>query len=96
MFKIAKELYTIGRGSLTYLANCAGISKKVFYSMLDEQQEEGIMDKYPINATSYNTSGNNNTEEKTAGRPVEDNPVNDNTIISKTNGSNNLPSPSDS
>ena len=90
-FKTAKELFTIGRGSLAYLANCAGLSKEVYFAMLDEQLEEGIMDKYPVNATSYNTSGNQ--DDNKGGRPTNDNPTNDNTIKSKTNNSNEQPKP---
>lgn len=92
-FSTAKDLFTIGRGSLAYLANCAGLSKEVYFSMLDEQLEEGVLDKYPVNATSYNTSGNNVSESK-VGRPANDNPTNENTIRSKTNNSNNAPKPS--
>lgn len=88
-FKTAKELFTIGRGSLAYLANCAGLSKEVFFAMLDEQLEEGVMDKYPVNATSFNTSGNDNQ----GGRPTNENPTNENTIRSKTNNSNGQPKP---
>ena len=91
-FKNAKELFTIGRGSLAYLANCAGLSKEVYFAMLDEQLEEGVMDKYPVNATSYNTSGNDNESNK-GGRPVNENPTNENTIRSKTNNSNGTPKP---
>jgi hypothetical protein len=62
--------------------------------MLDEQLEEGVMDKYPVNATSYNTSGNDsNTEDDKGGRPAEDNPTNDNTIRTRANNSNAQPKP---
>lgn len=92
-FKTAKELFTVARGSLSYVAVCAGLSKDVFFAMLDEQLEEGILDKYPINATSFNTSGNN----ADAGRPtVEDSGgivTNENTMRSRANDSNNQPRP---
>lgn len=93
-FKNAKELFTNGRGSLAYLATCAGLPKEVFFAMLDEQLEEKVMEKYPVNATSYNTSGNSiQTEGNKGGRPTEDNPTNENTIKSKTNNANELPNP---
>lgn len=97
-FNTAKELFTIGRGSLAYLANCAGIPKDVYFAMLDEQLEEGVLDKYPVNKTSYNTSGNQedgtgNQEDSSGGRPTNNNPTNPNTIKSKTNNSNNQPKP---
>lgn len=91
-FETAKELLTIGRGSLAYLATCAGLPKEVYFEMLDEQLEEGVMDKYPVNATSYNTSGD--SEDSDGGRPTIDSPTNENTIRSKTNDSNNQPKPS--
>lgn len=89
-FAFAKDLYTYGRGSLAYLAACAGIPKDVYFSMLDEQLEEGVLEKYPINATSFNTSGN---EEEKVGRPTEDNPQNENTVKSKANNGNAVPRP---
>ena len=89
-FETAKDLFTIGRGSLSYLANCAGLSKEMYFAMLDEQLEEGIMDKYPVNATSYNTSGN---DDNSVGRPSNDDSTNENTIRSKTNNSNEQPKP---
>lgn len=89
-FAFAKELFTIGRGSLSYMAVCAGIPEEVFFAMLDEQLEKGIMEKYPVNATSYNTSGN-----AESGRPSIDDATNENTVKSKTNNSNNQPKPSD-
>lgn len=93
-FQTAKDLFTIGRGSLAYLANCAGLSKEVYFAMLDEQLEEGIMDKYPINKTSFNTSGNDDADgDNKGGRPTNDNPTNENTIRSKTNDSNGQPKP---
>ena len=108
-FKTAKELFTIGRGSLAYLANCAGLSKEVYFAMLDEQLEEGVMDKYPINATSYNTSGNQDDKksdkndngvlgqtENKGGRPKVENPTNESTIRTIINDSNNQPKPTNS
>lgn len=96
-FETAKDLFTIGRGSLAYLANCAGLSKEVYFAMLDEQLEEKVLDKYPVNATSFNTSGNNDnksgSDDNKGGRPTNDNPTNENTIRSKTNNSNGQPKP---
>lgn len=93
-------MFTIGRGSLAYLANCAGLSKEVYFAMLDEQLEEGVLDKYPVNATSFNTSGNNSDvdnqnkdSQNKGGRPTNNNPTNENTIRSKTNNSNKQPKP---
>lgn len=87
-FGFAKELYTEGRGSLSFWAAAAGISPETFFALLDQELEEGIETKYPVHATSYNSSGN------LGGRPSTDDPT-ENTVKSRANNGNALPSPSD-
>ena len=87
MIGYAKDLYLQGKGSLTLWASTVGISSDVFYSMLDEELEEDIENKYPIHRTSYTQSS------KDTGRTPVDNPTNENTIQSKTNNSNEQPKP---
>ena len=41
------------------------------------------------------TSNNISKDDNVGGRPSVDNPTNENTIQSQSNGGNNLPSPSD-
>lgn len=98
-FNYAKDLFTTARGSLAYVAACAGLSKEVFFSMLDEQQEEGWLDKYPVNATSFNTSGDKSEESK-SGRPTleetGEKAVNESTLRTRANNTNKQPKPSNS
>lgn len=89
MVGYAKELYLEGRGSLSLWAAACGISPDVFFALLDQEKEANIEELYKPHATSYNTSGNN-----TGGRPTTDNPT-DNTVKSRANDGNALPSPSD-
>ena len=84
----AKELYLQGKGSLSLWASACGIAPDVFFSLLDQELEENIENKYPVHQTSYTLSN------KKGGRPTSDNPT-DNTIRSQANNGNELPSPSD-
>lgn len=85
----AKSLYLQGKGSLSYWAATCGISPDVFFALLDQELEEDIENKYPIHATSYNSSG-----DKAAGRPEDNDSDNPHTLQSKANNSNNTPKPS--
>lgn len=90
MVGFAKDLYLQGRGSLSLWSAACGIAPEVFFSLLDQELEEGIDTKYPVHATSYTLS----KEDSQSGRPQTDNPT-ENTIKSRGNDGNNLPSPSD-
>lgn len=84
-----KDLWLQAGGSMSaYIAAC-GISPDAYYALLDEEIENGVYDKYKPHATSYTTSGNED-----GGRPTTENPT-DNTIASRTNNGNAIPSPSD-
>ena len=91
MFGFAKDLYTQGRGSLSFWAAASGISPEIFFALLDQEIADGVEEKYKPHATSYNTSGNSGN---IGGRPNTDDPS-DNTIKSRANNGNDLPSPSD-
>lgn len=88
-FEMAKDLYTMAGGSLTFLIASAGIDPDIYLSTLDGEIENGYFEKYLPHQTSYTYTGDN-----TGGRPETDNPS-ENTVISRNNGGNNLPSPSD-
>lgn len=85
------KLYTTAGGSLKFLVASAGIDVESYLSVLDEEIEEGIFDKYLPHATSFTLSGDSNN---TGGRPRTNNPS-ENTIKSQSNNGNALPSPSD-
>lgn len=85
-----KELYLQGKGSLSLWASACGISPDVFFALLDQELEEDIENKYPVHQTSYTLSGN----DKSSGRPTTDDPT-ENTVASRSNNGNAMPSPSD-
>lgn len=90
MIGFAKELYLQGKGSLTLWASCVGLSERVFYSMLDEELEKNIENKYPVHKTSYVMS----KDDSKGGRPTDDDSMNENTLRSKANNSNGVKKPS--
>ena len=90
MVGYAKELYLQGCGSLSLWSAACGISPEVFFALLDQEISDGIYEKYQPHQTSFTLS----SDDKTAGRPETDEPT-ENTIKSKANNGNNIPSPSD-
>lgn len=89
-FEMMKSLYTEASGSLTFLIASAGVDVDAYYSVMDEEIENGIYEKYKPHLTSYTISGNSND----GGRPENNKPTNENTIQSKGSNSNNQPKPS--
>ena len=92
-FDMCRSLYLDAGGSFSFLVASAGIDVDAYMGVLDQEIEDGVFEKYIPHATSYTLSSKEQDSE--AGRPEEENPTNENTIISKSNGANNLPSPSD-
>lgn len=92
MVDYTKELYLQGSGSLSMWCAAVGIDPEVYFALLDQEYEDGIYDKYKPHQTSFTLPGNVN--EKKSGRPEEDNPT-ENTMKSRANNGNNIPSPSD-
>ena len=88
-FDSMKSLYDIG-GSLSFLIASAGVDVDAYLAVLDAEITEGYFDKYLPHLTSSTIS----KDDKVGGRPPTDTPT-DNTIKSRNNGGNNLPSPSD-
>lgn len=91
MVGYAKDLYLQGKGSLSLWASACGVSPDVFFALLDQEKEDDIENKYPVHQTSYTLSSNS---EESSGRPITDNPT-ENTIASRMNNGNAMPSPSD-
>jgi hypothetical protein len=87
-----KDLYLQGCGSLTAWAAACGLSEEVFVALLDHEKEEKFAEKYPPHQTSFTLSKKD--ADKKAGRPETDNPT-ENTVKSKGNNGNSMPSPSD-
>ena len=85
----AKELYTLGGGSRLYWIACAGADIDMYMSLMEYEKEQNFDEKYPPHMTSF--TANNDTSNP--GRTPENNPTNQNTIKSKSNGSNKQPKP---
>lgn len=97
-FDQMKTLYSEASGSLTFLVASAGIDPDVYFNILDQEIDDGIYQKYLPHMTSYTLSSKEETQiesQDKGGRPSVDNPTNENTIKSKSNNANDLPSPSD-
>lgn len=90
-FNMTKDLYTTCAGSLKFVIAAAGIDPDIYLSVMDEEIEEGLFEKYKPHQTAWTA---NNETINDVGRPKTDNPS-ENTIKSQANDGNSLPSPSD-
>lgn len=86
-----KELYLQGKGSLRAWIASTGFNSDAYLSLMDMELEEDFENKYPVHKTSFTQS----KDDKKSGRPQTENIDNENTAISKANGANQMPSPSD-
>lgn len=89
-----KDLYSNGKGSLLAWISATGFDADAYVSLLDYELETDMENKYPVHATSYTMSGKDNESGDKGGRTPVDNPTNENTIQSKSSGSNSNPKPS--
>lgn len=88
-YEMMKGLYTDAAGSLTFLIASSGVDPDIYMSVMDDEIDDGIFEKYVPHQTSYTLSNNGSS-----GRPNTDNPS-DNTVKSNNQNGNSLPSPSD-
>lgn len=88
-FEQMSDLYLTAGGSLRFYIAASGVDPDIYLSVLDEEIELGMFEKYKPHQTSHTLS-------KNSGRPEDNNSNNPNTIQSKTNNSNNQPKPSTS
>ena len=89
-FEMMRSLYLDAGGSLSFLVASTGIDVESYFSVLDEEIENGIYEKYQPHKTAYTLS----SSDDKGGRPEETNPTNENTLQSKANSSNTMPKPS--
>lgn len=89
-FEMMRSLYMDAGGSLSFLLASTGVDVDAYFSVLDEEIENGIFEKYQPHKTAYTLSASDNK----GGRPTNENPTNENTLQSKANNSNNMPKPS--
>lgn len=88
-FDMMKGLYDVG-GSLSFLVASTGVDPDAYFSVLDEEIDTKIYEKYLPHLNSNTISKNDDV----AGRPKTETPT-ENTIKSRDNGGNDIPSPSD-
>lgn len=88
-YEMMKGLYTDAAGSLTFLIASSGVDPDIYMSVMDDELEDGLFEKYIPHQTSYTLSA---SEE--VGRPTADNPS-ENTVRSNNQNGNATPSPSD-
>lgn len=88
-FDMMKGLYDVG-GSLSFLIASTGVDPDAYFSVLDEEIDNKIYEKYLPHLNSNTISKNDDV----AGRPKTETPT-ENTIKSRDHGGNNIPSPSD-
>lgn len=87
-FEHMMSLYTNAGGSLRFLIASSGVDPDSYLSVLDEEIEEGLFQKYQPHQTSFTVSN------AIGGRPENESPTNERTIQSKSNNSNKQPKPS--
>lgn len=83
----AKELYTLGRGSLLAWIAATGMNPDVYMSLMDYELENDFESKYPIHQTSFTATSESTDGEDKGGRPEEEDTTNPSTLKNKTNGS---------
>lgn len=94
-----KDLYTLGHGSLQAWIASTGFSVDAYVALMNQETDEQWDLKYKPHPTSFTISDSadkSNPNNNIGGRPEEDNPTNQQTIQSKTNGSDNQLKPSQS
>lgn len=86
-----KELYTTGKGSLTFWVASTGVDSNAYMSLMEHELLEGYEERFPVHKTSYTAPS---TEDSDGGRPEVDDPDTSSTISTKANNGNDAPKPS--
>lgn len=86
-----KELYTSGKGSLTFWIAATGVDSNAYLSMMEYEAAEGYEDRFPVHKTSFTASAT----EDSGGRPVAEDTAAPSTISTRANGGNESPKPSE-
>lgn len=90
-FDQMKTLYTEASGSLSFLIAAGGVDPDLYLSVLDDEIDNGVFEKYLPHQTSHTLSSKDNTQ---GGRPSVADSTNKNTVQSQLSNSNNMPKPS--
>lgn len=83
----AKELYTLGRGSLIAWVAATGMNPDVYMALMDYELENDFENKYPVHQTAFTATSESTDGEDKGGRPEEEDTTNPSTLKNKTNGS---------
>ena len=97
MVKYMGDLYARGKGSLQAWVASTGMDVEAYMALMEQELEDDYENHFPVHKTSFTlTSSDSNSSdiEESGGAPSENNPVNPNTIASKTSNGNNNPKPS--
>ena len=90
----AKDLFMIAGGSRKFLIACAGFDADDYLSIMDEEIEEGLDEKYPPHITSYTASDSGdkpNPDDNLGGRPKKkDGELKESGLITRNLKSNEL------
>lgn len=89
-FEMMKTLYTEAMGSLTFLIAASGVDSDIYLDTMESELNDGIFEKFKPHLTSYTITSEDTNETK----PTTDNPT-QNTVRSRNQNGNALPSPSD-
>ena len=87
-FEMMKGLYMDAAGSLKFLIASTGVDPDVYISVMQDEVDEKLFERFTPHLTSYTLSSSDVT------KPETDNPT-ENTVKSRNSNGNSLPSPSD-
>lgn len=86
----AKELYTLCGGTISHVVAEAGYDIDDYVAIKQMESDNDYSTLFTPNITAFTNNGDSNSN----GRPSDDSSKNDNTVKSKSNGSNGNPKPS--
>jgi len=82
-----KDLYALGKGSLSAWINSVGIPAEAYIALMESELLDDWENRFPPHQTSFTLSA--------GGRPAQPDSTNGNTVITRTANGNEIPSPSD-
>ena len=87
----AKELYTLCGGTISHVVAEAGYDMDDYVAVKQMESDENYSILFAPNMTAFTNNGSGDNQ---GGRPEDETSKNDNTIKSKSNGTNKTPKPS--
>jgi len=90
----AKDLFTLAGGTNTHMIAEAGYDVDDYIAIKKMEKRNNYSDLFAPNETSFTISDNGDNRDNSNSKPEDKNPKNENTLKSKSNGSNKTPKPS--